>query len=219
MQYGTVCSTTHSPGRLWALLVALLFVGSMLGSLSASQAGAAETPAAPLGLGIWSRSATADTFAGEKLGVDAAAGQSLWAPSAPRVIVDTGYGRSVEEPSYSSSDDGYAEAAYEEPVVEEPQVCWDYAIASAYGPDCNGGTLTSSGIPLDWDTPTVASLWIPLGTYIEIVYDGMSVIAQVTDRGPYIAGRELDLSPGVVYAFGFESTDDWGVRTVSYRLL
>lgn len=107
----------------------------------------------------------------------------------------------------------------DEPVYEEPAVEWYTAVASAYDPNCNGGTVTASGIPLDWSTPTVASPWIALGSYVEISYNGMTVVAQVTDRGPYIGGRDLDLAPGVFYAFGFDSADSWGVRTVSYRIL
>ena len=241
MQYGTSLSTAYSPKRLCALLATLLMVIGMLASCPASQADAAESPATPLGLGTRSRTAPSDSFADQKLGVDAAASQRLWAPSAPRVFAESDYGdytASYEPaPSYDVSDavpseEVPAEVAYEEPAApeeaawavdevayEEPQIVWDSAVASAYSPDCNGGTTTSSGIPLDWETPTVASTWIPLGSYIEISYEGMTVVAQVTDRGPYIAGRELDLAPGVIYAFGFGSTDDWGVRTVSYRLL
>ena len=239
MQYGTFLRSAQSPQRLCALLAAVLLLGGLMVSSPASQAGAAETPATPLGVGARSHFSATDTFAGEKLGIDAASGQSLWTPSAPRVIADvdsgawydaaddawtpqpsydegTAWEEEAYEPAYEPS---YDEDTYEEPVYEEPQVIWDSAVASAYSPECNGGTVTSSGIPLDWETPTVASTWIPLGSYIEIAYDGMTVVAQVTDRGPYIAGRELDLAPGVIYAFGFGSTDDWGVRTVSYRLL
>ncbi len=106
-----------------------------------------------------------------------------------------------------------------EPEYEGPSVDWYEGLASAYSPECNGGTETASGIPLDWGTPTVASLWLPLGSYIEISWGGMSVVAQVTDRGPYVGGRDLDLSTGVISAFGFDSTDAWGVRSVSYCLL
>lgn len=96
---------------------------------------------------------------------------------------------------------------------------WTWATASAYSVYCNYGTATASGIPLDDYTPTVASRWLPLGSYIEIVYNGASVTAQVTDRGPYVDGRDLDLSLGTVNALGIWSTDDWGVRDVQYRLL
>lgn len=96
---------------------------------------------------------------------------------------------------------------------------WTWATASAYSVYCNYGTATASGIPLDDYTPTVASRWLPLGSYIEIVYNGASVTAQVTDRGPYVDDRDLDLSLGTINALGIWSTDDWGVRDVQYRLL
>ena len=107
----------------------------------------------------------------------------------------------------------------EETPVEEPSVTWYTAVASAYSVETNGGTTTASGIPLDDGVLTVASPWIDLGTYIEIEYYGVTVQAQVTDRGPYVSGRDLDLSQAVVQALGFGSIYDWGVQTVNYRIL
>ena len=96
---------------------------------------------------------------------------------------------------------------------------WTGAVASAYSIWCNGGTETATGIPLDDYTPTVASRWLPLWSYIEVSYGGVTVVCQITDRGPYIDGRDLDLSLGTVQALGFSSTDEWGVREVAYRLV
>lgn len=225
--------------RSAALALIAALACAILASSPTSQAGAAEGPRPPLGVEARATFSATETFAGEKLGLDdnQNAGQSLWVPSAPRVLAyaggsgswdgDTGY----QEPAYEEST-WYEEPAadeWQEPVEEtyddevsyeeEPQEVWYTGAASAYSPVCNGGTVTASGVELDWDTPTVASLWLPLGSYIEIYYDGMSVIAQVTDRGPYVSGRDLDLAPGVYAAFGVGSTDEWGVRTVSYRLL
>ena len=105
---------------------------------------------------------------------------------------------------------------------------WITCIASAYtiaDNDPPGSTATSSGIPLDESVPTVA---MPMsmnpsrfyGSKIEISYNGMSVIATVTDCG-YMGGgsRGLDLTPAVFRAFGFSSANDWGLRQVSYRFL
>lgn len=114
--------------------------------------------------------------------------------------------------------EGYAQENYED-VEYASYVEWTGAVASAYSTWCNGGTSTASGIPLDDYTPTAASLWLPLGSYIEVVYGDASVVCQVTDRGPYVDGRDLDLSLGAVNALGASSTDEWGVREVSYRLL
>lgn len=112
----------------------------------------------------------------------------------------------------------YAQENYEDTEFVSYEE-WTWATASAYSVYCNYGTSTASGIPLDDYTPTVASKWLPLGSYIEIVYNGASVTAQVTDRGPYVDGRDLDLSLGTINALGIWSTDDWGVRDVQYHLL
>ena len=105
---------------------------------------------------------------------------------------------------------------------------WITCIASAYSiPDNDppGSTATASGIPLDDSVPTVA---MPMsmdpsrfyGSRIEISYNGMSVIATVTDCGDMGGGsRGLDLTPGVFRAFGFSDCDSWGLRTVSYRFI
>ena len=91
--------------------------------------------------------------------------------------------------------------------------------------DPPGSTATASGIPLDESVPTVA---MPMsmnpsrfyGAKIEISYNGMSVVATVTDCG-YMGGgsRGLDLTPAVFHAFGVSSGDEWGLREVSYRFL
>lgn len=105
---------------------------------------------------------------------------------------------------------------------------WVSCVASAYtiaDNDPPGSTATASGIPLDESVPTVA---MPMsmnpsqfyGSTIEISYNGMSVIATVTDCGAMGGGsRGLDLTPAVFRAFGASSADEWGLRTVSYRFL
>ena len=55
---------------------------------------------------------------------------------------------------------------------------------------------------------------------MQISYDGMTVYAVINDCGGMGGGsRSLDLQPGVWKAFGYSSCDDWGLRTVSYRIL
>ena len=105
---------------------------------------------------------------------------------------------------------------------------WITCIASAYTIEDNtppGSTATASGIPLDHSVPTVA---MPMsmnpapfyGSQIQISYNGMTVIATVTDCGGMGGGsRGLDLTPAVFRAFGASTADEWGLRTVSYRFL
>jgi rare lipoprotein A len=60
-----------------------------------------------------------------------------------------------------------------------------------------GGSLTSS-------TMGVANKTLPCGTEITLRYDGRTVRVPVVDRGPYVAGREFDLTEATKYALGFE---------------
>jgi len=116
----------------------------------------------------------------------------------------------------------------QEPVDTSSASDWITCIASAYtiaDNDPPGSTATASGVPLDDSIPTVA---MPMsmdparfyGSRIQIEYEGMTVIATVTDCG-YMAGgaRGLDLSTAVFRAFGFTTADDWGLREVRYRFL
>lgn len=105
---------------------------------------------------------------------------------------------------------------------------WYTVTASAYSiadNDPPGSTATASGIPLDDSVPTVAmpmsqSPQSHFGQLIEISYNGMSVVARITDVGAMGGGsRGLDLSTAVYRAFGFSTPESWGLRTVSYRYL
>ncbi len=88
---------------------------------------------------------------------------------------------------------------------------WRTAVASWYGPT---GNPTANGTPYDSQTWCVAHRSLPFGTRVEIAYNGRRIVAPVLDRGPYVDGRELDLSEAVAKALGFH-----GVRTVRWRVL
>jgi len=59
-----------------------------------------------------------------------------------------------------------------------------------------GGELTSS-------TMGVANRTLPCGTLVNIRYGGRSVTVPVVDRGPFVAGREFDLTEATKRALGF----------------
>ena len=104
---------------------------------------------------------------------------------------------------------------------------WTTGLASAYGAESDGtlGGRTANGsivtetsmgvaIPLAWNKRYL------LGRTVEISYGGRTVLATINDLGGMGGGsRSLDLQPGVWRAFGASSCFDWGVRTVSYRIL
>jgi rare lipoprotein A (peptidoglycan hydrolase) len=74
-------------------------------------------------------------------------------------------------------------------------------MASWYGPGFDGHT-TASGAVFDQEGWTVASRTLPLGTMLLITRGDVHVLVLVNDRGPYVAGRVLDLSHGVADALG-----------------
>jgi rare lipoprotein A (peptidoglycan hydrolase) len=87
--------------------------------------------------------------------------------------------------------------------------------ASWYGPGFDGRP-TASGAIFDQEAFTVASKELPLGTILLITRGDRSVLVLVNDRGPYVAGRVLDLSHGVAQALG---TVQSGVARVTAQVL
>ena len=67
--------------------------------------------------------------------------------------------------------------------------------ASWYGRDFHN-KKTASGVPYDMYTFTAAHRTLPMGTVVKVTdqENGKSVMVCVTDRGPYVQGRVIDLS-------------------------
>ncbi len=69
-----------------------------------------------------------------------------------------------------------------------------------------GGELTSS-------TMGVANKTLPCGTLVRLRYGRREVSVPVVDRGPYVAGREFDLTEATKRALGFEGVGEvWSTR-------
>ena len=79
------------------------------------------------------------------------------------------------------------------------------AVASYYGPGLYGGALACGGT-LSPSTMGVAHKSLPCGTKLTIRYHGRQVRTKVIDRGPYVAGREFDLTSATKSKLGFGST-------------
>jgi rare lipoprotein A len=73
------------------------------------------------------------------------------------------------------------------------------AEASWYG---GGGGLACGG-ELTSSTLGVANKTLPCGTIVTLHYDGHTVRVPVVDRGPYVAGREYDLTEATKRELGF----------------
>ncbi len=75
--------------------------------------------------------------------------------------------------------------------------------ASWYGPGFDGN-LTANGTRYDQYASTAAHKSLPFGTKLRVCYNTCEVV-NVTDRGPFIPGRDLDLSLGTARRIGMES--------------
>ena len=76
------------------------------------------------------------------------------------------------------------------------------AQASWYGPGLYGNTLGCGGT-LNPGRLGVAHKTLPCGTKVTLRHDGRSVRVPVIDRGPYVAGREYDLTAATAQKLGF----------------
>jgi len=80
--------------------------------------------------------------------------------------------------------------------------------ASYYGPGLYGNGVACGGTLLP-NTLGVANKTLPCGTRVKLRYRGRSVTVPVIDRGPYVAGRDYDLTEATKLRLGFP-----GVGTV-----
>jgi rare lipoprotein A len=78
------------------------------------------------------------------------------------------------------------------------------------------GKRTASGERFDRMKYTAASRTYPLGTLLMVKYPrkGTFVVVRVTDRGPWIKGRVLDLSERAAQTLGLKP---YGVGTVEIK--
>jgi rare lipoprotein A len=87
------------------------------------------------------------------------------------------------------------------------------AMCSWYGPGFNGKP-TASGQVYNQDDFTCASRTLAFGTWLALTRDGKRIVVVVTDRGPYVSGRDLDLSMAAAKALGIA-----GVGTVQVEVV
>lgn len=103
------------------------------------------------------------------------------------------------------------------PVCAAAQRPVERGTASWYGA-AHHGRRTASGEPFDMNGLTAAHRTLPFGTRIRVTHEGngRSVELTVTDRGPFIAGRFLDVSRRAARELGFARD---GVATVRLAVI
>ncbi len=92
-----------------------------------------------------------------------------------------------------------------------------YGVASWYGGK-NQGRLMVCGEPFDEYSMVAAHPTLPLGTEVKVtnLRNGRSVVVRIMDRGPYMAGRTIDLSRAAANLLGFTLR---GLAPVRIRVL
>ncbi|MFK7910702.1 MAG: septal ring lytic transglycosylase RlpA family protein [Akkermansiaceae bacterium] len=106
-----------------------------------------------------------------------------------------------------------------EPEPEpENAIATQHGIASWYSVRTNFGTKTASGRPFKNNAYTAAHKYWPMGSKIRVtsLFNGKSEILTVTDRGPYVKGRIIDVSIGSAKRLGFYSR---GITKAKVELL
>ena len=88
-------------------------------------------------------------------------------------------------------------------------------VASVYGGrDGLCGRRTANGERLNCSAMTAAHRTLPFGAHVRVCHNGC-VIVRINDRGPWVRGRHIDLSPAAARAIGLYKT---GHVTLSFGL-
>ena len=102
------------------------------------------------------------------------------------------------------------------PNQHKPLATWE-CTTSWYGGDFDG-QQTANGETYDMYAETAAHPTLPLGSVVRVVNtrNHRSQVVRINDRGPYVEGRELDVSYAVAKQLGF---DQRGTAKVRLELL
>jgi rare lipoprotein A len=76
-------------------------------------------------------------------------------------------------------------------------------VASVYSTESGSGT--ASGQKMDPEALTAAHRTLPFGTKVRVTNknNGRSVVVTINDRGPFVSGRVIDVTPAGARALGF----------------
>jgi rare lipoprotein A len=76
-------------------------------------------------------------------------------------------------------------------------------VASVYSSESGGGT--ASGERLNPQALTAAHRTLPFGTKVRVTNksNGRSVVVKINDRGPFVHGRVIDVTPAAAQVLGF----------------
>jgi len=73
------------------------------------------------------------------------------------------------------------------------------------GRDGHCGSLTANGERVNCAAMTAAHRTLPFGSRITVCHHGY-VVVRINDRGPFVRGRHIDLTPAAARAIGLTDT-------------
>jgi rare lipoprotein A len=87
-------------------------------------------------------------------------------------------------------------------------------IASVYS-----GGRTASGERASASGMTAAHRTLPFGTLVRVTYrrSGRSVVVRINDRGPFVRGRVIDVTPAAARALGFSGLARVTLDVIDHR--
>ena len=95
-------------------------------------------------------------------------------------------------------------------------------IASVYRPSDpdGGGSLAANGELINTGALTAAYKALPFGTLVRVTNkgNGRSAVVRINDRGPYVKGRIIDLTPAGARAIGMDDLAQVEVTLISSAL-
>jgi rare lipoprotein A (peptidoglycan hydrolase) len=143
------------------------------------------------------------------------AGPPIKIPEAPPVPSDELAPR-AEPPSRTGNADTYVVFGRRYRVRETSAGYREQGIASWYGRDFHG-RKTSSGPRFNMYDLTAAHKSLPLPTYVRVTNldNGLNAVVKVTDRGPFVGRRLIDLSYAAAIRLGMEGRGTAPVEVVA----
>jgi rare lipoprotein A len=95
----------------------------------------------------------------------------------------------------------------------------EFGIASVYTTESGGGSHTANGERLKPNAFTAAHRTLPLGTNVLVTNkkNGRSVTVTITDRGPFVRGRIIDVTPAAARELGFSGLTQVSIQALNER--
>jgi rare lipoprotein A len=89
------------------------------------------------------------------------------------------------------------------PTYLTPSAADQTGVASVYSHESGSGT--ASGQKLNREAFTAAHRTLPFGTKVKVTNkrNGRSVVVTINDRGPFVRGRVIDVTPAAARELGF----------------